>query len=157
MKIHELITEGLDVDVPNEEWLDDAREYAIARSKRRNQFGVPFMGKTTAYTTSDHPVPVAILKNLPGMRAEQSHVRHDDLRAITKIMQDTGKLPLTDRGKEYAPFINVAYNGEAWVNEGNHRIMAAAALGWKDLPVQITYFDGGERIKGPMYPGDIGL
>ena len=156
MKIHELITEGLDVDVPNEEWLDDAREYA--RGKARNRFGVPFMGKTTAYTTSDHPVPVAILKNLPGMRAEQSHVRHDDLRAITKIMQDTGKLPLTDRGKEYAPFINVAYNGEAWVNEGNHRIMAAAALGWKDLPVQIKYFDGGERIKdGPMYPGDIGL
>ena len=156
MKIHELITEGLDVDVPNEEWLDDAREYA--RGKARNQFGVPFMGKTTAYTTSDHLVPVAILKNLPGMRAEQSHVRHDDLRAITKIMQDTGKLPLTDRGKEYAPFINVAYNGEAWVNEGNHRIMAAAALGFKDLPVQIKYFDGGERIKdGPMYPERIGL
>ena len=64
MRIHELITEGLDVDVPNEEWLDDAREYA--RGKARNQFGVPFMGKTTAYTTSDYPVPVAILKNLPG-------------------------------------------------------------------------------------------
>jgi hypothetical protein len=36
--------------------------------------------------------------------------------------------------------------------------MAAAALGWKDLPVQIRYFDGGERVKsGVMYPGRIGL
>jgi GNAT superfamily N-acetyltransferase len=63
-----------------------------------------------------------------------------------------------DNGKEYAPFVNVAWNGEAWVNDGNHRIMAAAALGWKDLPVQISYFDGGERIKsGAMYPERIGL
>jgi hypothetical protein len=116
------------------------------------------MGKITAYTTDDHRVPVAILKHLPGMRSEQSNVRSDDLTAIVKLMKDTGKLPLTDRGIEYAPFINVAHNGEAWVNEGNHRIMAAAALGWKDMPVQIKYFDGGEQIKdGAMYPGNIGL
>jgi hypothetical protein len=91
------------------------------------------------------------------MRGEQQNVRQDDLKAIMKIMKDTGKLPL-DRGQEYAPFVNVAWNGEAWVNEGNHRIMAAAALGWKDLPVQISYFDGGERVEsGAMYPGKIGL
>jgi hypothetical protein len=150
------VAEALDVDVPNQGWLDDARQYA--RSKGRNQFGVPFMGKITAYTTDDHRVPVAILKHLPGMRSEQSNVRSDDLTAIVKLMKDTGKLPLTDRGIEYAPFINVAHNGEAWVNEGNHRIMAAAALGWKDMPVQIKYFDGGEQIKdGAMYPGNIGL
>jgi hypothetical protein len=92
------------------------------------------------------------------MRGEQQNVRQQDLEAIIKIMKDTGKLPTMDNGKEYAPFINVAWNGEAWVNDGNHRIMAAAALGWKDLPVQISYFDGGERIKsGAMYPERIGL
>jgi hypothetical protein len=52
----------------------------------------------------------------------------------------------------------VAYNGEAWVNEGNHRIMAAAKLGWSELPVEIKYFDGGEWIEdGPLYPPKIGL
>jgi hypothetical protein len=52
----------------------------------------------------------------------------------------------------------VAYNGEAWVNEGNHRIMAAYRLNWPDMPVEIRYFDGGERIEsGPMAPGKIGL
>lgn len=45
-----------------------------------------------------------------------------------------------------------------WVNEGNHRIMAAYRLNWQDMPIEIRYFDGGERIKdGPMYPGKIGL
>lgn len=151
------ITEAqLSVDVPNEQWLQDKQEYA--QSKKRNAYGVPYMGTTTAYTTKDFRVPVAILKTLPGMRGEQSRVRQDDLQAIMQIMQDTGQLPLGRDGTEYAPFVNVAYNGEAWVNDGNHRIMAADRLGWKDLPVQISYFDGGERVEsGAMWPGRIGL
>ena len=157
MRATEFITEGtLSVDVPNEDWLQDKIDYA--KSKGRNSFGVPYMGSTTPYTSQNQRVPVDILRQLPGMRGEQKNVRKDDLQAIVKIMKDTGKLPTMDNGKEYAPFINVAWNGEAWVNEGNHRIMAATALGWKDLPVQISYFDGGERIEsGPMYPGKIGL
>ena len=160
MRAHEFtktgVKEGLEVDVPNENWLQDKIDYA--QSKGRNRYGVPYMGTTTAYISQNQRVPVDILKRLPGMRGEQQNVRQQDLEAIIKIMKDTGKLPTMDNGKEYAPFINVAWNGEAWVNDGNHRIMAAAALGFKDLPVQISYFDGGERIKsGAMYPGRIGL
>jgi hypothetical protein len=115
------------------------------------------MGKGTAYARNIQ-LPVSILKRLPGMSDEQNNVRRDDLRAIMKIMKDTGKLPLTRSGEEYKPFINVAYNGEAWVNEGNHRIMAAAALGWDSLPVELRYYDGGERIEhGTLYPPKIGL
>lgn len=153
--IQNVLLENLEVDVPNEDWLDDAIQYA--KKKGRNQFGVPYGDKTTAYTTTDVRVPVSILEKLPGMRGEQTNVRPNDLKAIIKIMKDTNKLPLDSRGNEYAPFINVFYNGEAWVNEGNHRIMAAAQLGWHDIPVQIKYFDGGERVKGPMYPRNIGL
>ena len=41
---------------------------------------------------------------------------------------------------------------------GNHRIMAAAELGWRELPVEIKYFDGGERIEsGPLHPSKIKL
>jgi hypothetical protein len=150
------VHENFYVDVPNEEWLQDKIDYA--KSKPRNSYGVPYLGSTTAYVKNNVRVPIEILKQLPGMRGEQKNVRKDDLFAIMKIMKDTDKLPLTDSGEEYAPFVNVAYNGEAWVNEGNHRIMAAAALGWKDLPVQISYFDGGERIKyGALYPSKIGL
>ena len=150
------INEELRVDVPNEEWLNDAIAYAKQKSPDRN--GLPYMGKTTA-TVRKVQVPVSLLKQIPGMRNEQQNVRQADLAAIMKIMNDTGKLPLhAHTSEEYKPFINVAYDGSAWVNEGNHRIMAAAALGWKELPVQISYFDGGERVEsGPMYPGKIGL
>jgi len=150
------INEGLRVDVPNEEWLQDAIDYA--KSKSPDRYGLPYMGKTTA-TVRNVDVPLRILRRIPGMRQEQSKIRHHDLAAIRKIMSTTGKLPLHGHtGEEYKPFINIAYDGSAWVNEGNHRIMAAAELGWESLPVEISYFDGGERIKdGPMYPGRIGL
>ena len=150
------LDEGLRVDVPNEEWLQDAIDYAKQKSPDRN--GLPYMGKTTA-TVRSVDVPVDILKRIPGMRREQQNVRQADLAAIIKIMSDTGKLPLgSHTGEEYKPFINVAYDGSAWVNEGNHRIMAAAKLGWKTLPVEISYFDGGERVEsGAMYPPKIGL
>ena len=157
MRATEFITEStLQVDVPNEEWLQDAIDYAKQKSPDRN--GLPYMGKTTA-TASRVDVPIDILRRIPGMRREQSNIRPDDLAAIIKIMDTSGKLPLHGHtGEEYKPFINVAYDGSAWVNEGNHRIMAAAKLGWTTLPIEISYFDGGERIKsGPMYPPKIGL
>jgi len=143
-------------DVPNESWLKGKIDYA--KSKGRDSYGVPYMNATTAYVRPDVRIPVDILKGLPGMRGEQKNVRQGDLKAIMKIMRDTGKLPLGRDGEEYAPFVLVAHNGEAWVSEGNHRIMAAAALGWDSLPVELKYFDGGERIEsGALYPGKIGL
>ena len=150
------LEENLSVDVPNEEWLQSAIDYAIQKSPDRN--GLPYMGKTTA-TVRNVEIPIRILKRIPGMRREQSNVRHRDLAAIRKIMHTTGKLPLhAHTQEEYKPFINVAYDGSAWVNEGNHRIMAAYELGWPSLPVEISYFDGGERVEsGVMYPSKIGL
>ena len=156
MKINEIVVESsvtLSSDIPNEEWLEDAVSYAIKKGK--NEFGVPYMGKWTGNFVGGLPkIPVSILKRLKGMRGEQENVRHADLAAIKKIMQDTGKLPLVN-GKEYAPFVMVAWDGSAWVNEGNHRIMAAAELGWDSLPVEIRYFDGGERMSGPLEPKKI--
>jgi hypothetical protein len=147
---------SLVIDVPNDDWLKSKVNYAIQRG--RDRWGVPYMGSTTGYIRGTIRVPVDVLKDLSGMRNEQQNVRKDDLAAIKKIMKGTGKLPTDDDGDEYAPFVMVAHNGEAWVNEGNHRIMAAVQLGWKDLPVEIRYFDGGERVKtGPLYPPKIGL
>ena len=159
MRVREFIKESqLRIDVPNENWLQD--KIAYARKKGRDRFGAPYFGATTAYIPNGENVnvPVNLLKKLPGMRQEQQNVRQKDLDAIMQIMKDTGKLPLNNRGQEYVPFIVVAYNGEAWVNEGNHRIMAAARLGWNSLPIELKYYDGGERIKsGPLYPGKLGL
>lgn len=153
------ITESLLItDVPNEDWL----EGKVERAKERgyDSYNSPYFGTTTAYVRqpSHVNIPVDILKRIPGARQEQQKVRHNDLEAIMKIMDETGKLPLGDNGKEYLPFIGVAWNGEARVLEGNHRIMAAAKLGWTSLPIELKYFDGGERVKsGILYPEKIGL
>jgi hypothetical protein len=154
------VTEGtLSVDVPNEAWLQDKIDYA--RSKGRNSFGVPYMGSTTASVRGAPPrVRVMRLASLPGMRGEQTNVRRNDLKWLMDYMEKTGKLPPmgSSPDQEYLPYIMVAYNGEAWVNEGNHRIMAAYRLNWQDMPIEIRYFDGGERIEsGAMAPGKIGL
>jgi hypothetical protein len=148
----------LDVDVKNESWLQEKIDYA--KSKGRNSYGVPYFGSTTASVRGTPPkVRVMRLASLPGMRNEQTNVRKNDLKWLMDYMEKTGKLPPSHNpDKEYLPYIMVAYNGEAWVNEGNHRIMAAYRLNWQTMPIEIRYFDGGERIQsGPMYPGKIGL
>jgi len=160
MRAQEFIIEGqLSVDVPNEDWLQDKIDYA--KSKGRNSFGVPYMGSTTAHVRGKPPrVRVMRLASLPGMRNEQMNVRRDDLKWLMDYMDTYKKLPPmgSSPDAEYLPYIAVAYNGEAWVNEGNHRIMAAYRLNWPDMPIEIRYFDGGERIEsGAMAPGKIGL
>lgn len=159
MRFREFITEGkLSVDVPNEAWLQDKINYA--KSKGRNSYGVPYFGSTTASVRGTPPrVRVMRLASLPGMRNEQTNVRKSDLNSLMAYMDKNKKLPPGNNpNEEYLPYIMVAYNGEAWVNEGNHRIMAAYRLNWQDMPIEIRYFDGGERVEsGPMYPGKIGL
>jgi len=164
MKLRELletiVTEStLSVDVPTEEWLQDKIDYA--KKKGRNEYGVPYMGSTTASVRGTPPkVRVVRLHSLRGMRREQTNVRYNDLKWLMDYMDKNKKLPPmgSSPDSEYLPYIMVAYNGEAWVNEGNHRIMAAYRLGWDTMPIEIRYFDGGERVEdGPMYPGKIGL
>lgn len=143
-------------DIPNENWLNDKIEYALSQGRSAN--GVPCMSAITGYYAGHIEVATNILAGLKGQKAEQSTVRLGDLAAIKTIMETTGSLPLLPSGEPYAPYIEVAHNGEAWVSEGNHRIMAAAALGWEMLPVEIRYFDGGQRIEsGPLFPEKIAL
>jgi hypothetical protein len=154
------LTEGtLSVDVPNEDWLQDKIDYA--KSKGRNSYGVPYFGSTTAYVRGTPPqVRVMRLASLQGMKSEQLNVRKNDLKWLMDYMETNKKLPpkSSNSDEEYLPYIMVAYNGEAWVNEGNHRIMAAYRLNWQTMPIELRYFDGGERVKsGDMYPEKIGL
>ena len=146
-------TPVLNVDVPNEDWLNSQIDYAA--SKGRNRFGVPYMEKITAYFKEGVMIPLDVLKLIPGQRDEQSNARAHDLKAITEIMESTGKLPPMSNGQEYLPFIQVAHNGECWVNEGNHRIMAATNLGWKSLPIEIRYYEGAERKDSILSPSKV--
>lgn len=145
----------LHVDVPNEEWLQGKID--TAKKRGRNRFGAPHFGNHTSYFEGE-PLRISldILSKLRGTMGEQQNVRVESLKYIKDTMKKTGKMPTDGKGIENLPFIGVAYDGVPWVWEGNHRIMAAKDLGFKDLPVEIMYFDGGERIEsGPLYPKKI--
>ena len=140
-------------DIPNESWLKGKVDYAVQAP--RSRFGVPKMGSTTGYFSAPVMIPVRWAKEVKGERAEQSNVRQHDLDAIRRIIRDTGKFPLMNSGKEYVPYIEIGYDGVPWVNEGNHRIMAAAAEGLDYIPVELRYFDGGQRLSGKWSPDNL--
>jgi hypothetical protein len=140
-------------DIPNESWLQGKVDYAI-RSPR-NQFGVPKMSSVTGSFKAPVMVPTRWLTDAKGQRGEEKNVRQKDLDAIRKIIRETGKFPLNEDGTEYVPYIEIGYDGKPWVSEGNHRIMAAIAEGMDYIPVELRYFDGGQRRAGVWGPGNI--
>jgi hypothetical protein len=134
----------LSEDIPNESWLQGKIDYA--ERKGRNQWGVPHMSTVTGYFDKPVEVSLRVLSRLKGERDEQNNVREESLDYIRKNWDEVSQQP---------PYIEVAYNGEAWVSEGNHRIMVAAEKGLESLPVEIRYFDGGQRRNGPLSPSRI--
>jgi hypothetical protein len=150
----------LDVDNPGGNWLKENREYSESRGYMPS--GAPkSFGKVTAVwrkpkSNEIAPVylPVSMLAQLPGVMSEQGNVRSKDLDWLVDHMGKTGKLPKID-DREYKPFITVDHRGMPFVSEGNHRIMAAAKLGWDYLPVEVRYFNGAENVDGPLHPDRI--
>ena len=131
-------------DIPNERWLKGKVDYAI--EKGRNRYGVPHMSTITGSFDKPVEIPLSVLTKLKGEADEQNNVRQKSLEYIRNNWDEVSKSP---------PYIEVAYNGEAYVSEGNHRIMVAAEKGLKSLPVEIRYFDGGQRNDGPLKPSKI--
>jgi hypothetical protein len=154
----EALTDIFKSDIPKESWLKDKVDYA--KSQGKDSYGHNYLGTDTGNFKLDSPtimLPVSELKKLKGRRGEQENIREDSLNSLLDHMGKTGKLPMTNNPpEEYAPFITVDYKGVPTVSEGNHRIMAADALGWSEIPVQIRYFDGGERkAQGIFKPENI--
>jgi hypothetical protein len=148
---------------PGGEWLQDQinrnKEEGLKDSGAYKRFG-PVTGSFTsrenvANTTRNVLLPVSVLKNMRGINDEQNNVRQKDLDSIVEYMSEKGKLPPFKGGKDeehYAPFVNVDFRGIPFINEGNHRIMAAEKLGYKYLPVQVSYYSGGEDVDGILSP-----
>lgn len=129
-------------DIPNEEWLSQKLGYALEDG--RNQFGVlKTFGPITGSFNRILHLPVSELLGVPGERNEQTNVRPGSLNYIKENFAEVAKIPV---------YVEVDPLGAPWVNEGNHRIMAAADFNVKYLPVQVRYFSGGERNAGAFSP-----
>lgn len=134
-------------DIPCEAWLAERIEEAVTAG--RNRWGVPAMQRITAYYREPVSLPIPMLVDLRGQRDEQGQRR--DAKRIAELVASYRTHGVRE-DREDVPYIEVAYNGEAWVREGNHRIMAAHEAGMATLSVQIRYFDGGQRSPGPLAP-----
>lgn len=146
----------LKTDNPGGEWLQHKREDTESAGRRPSgRYNV--MGSTTGWYNREAFLPVKLLAQIPGTNNEQSNVRQDDLDWLVDFMGKNGKLPDADwhEFNEYAPQVVIGQDGVPYVNEGNHRIMAAAKLGFSGLPVEIKYFNGGEQVKGKLHPDQI--
>lgn len=151
-----LMDPHLSVDNPAGRWLEAKR--AEVEADGLNQFGTPArFGSITGSFDRYVLLPVALLKTFRGLRNEERRVRYADLQWLVECGKETGRFPVVDpsSGETYNPFIQVDKDGTPWINEGNHRVMAAAALGWDYVPVQVRYFTGGERVPGALAPAKV--
>jgi hypothetical protein len=141
-------------DNPGGEWLQNKKEDSLDAGL--NQFRVPRrFGSVTGTLNRNVLVSVDKLARVKGMRGEQmaENIRPKSLDYLTKQMSETGRLPESSvKGEDYVPFLNIYQDGTPYVNEGNHRIMVAKQLGWKYIPIQISWFNGAEQAGGLFSP-----
>jgi hypothetical protein len=153
----------LRTDNPGGGWLRGKREQS--KEDGVDKYGVPErFGSVTASFRREGVrerevlLPVSVLAKLQGMRAEQQNVRSDSIKWLTNYMSKNNKLPAFRPEQEpehYAPFLNIYQDGTPYVNEGNHRIMVAKELGWKYIPVEVSFFNGAELEDGVLSPEKI--
>lgn len=161
MRVIELLAERsdsgaltLELDNPGGDWLKRKQKENEEDGKGPNGYPHRF-GPVTAVWSRRILVPVEVLARVKGARDEQANVRDDSLSYLVKYMSDHDELPKAEHSGQYPPFITVWQDGTPWVNEGNHRIMAAKKLGWKYLPIELRYFSGGEAADGPLSPSKL--
>lgn len=121
----------------------------------RNAFGAPQCASRTAWFSGVVRIPMDALgpEVVRGRGGDLRGVERDIIAPLRATMAETGRFPQTPDGvAEGALSIDVVYDGSAWAASGDYRLGVARELGWRWVPVQITYFDGGERHAGALRP-----
>ncbi len=152
-----LLKQGYDykIDNPGGAWLINKQREAFT-NYRPNEEGMAAKGLTGSITgllrakKSDKPVvlPLSMLANLPGVNNEHAKDTSAKLDGVFKDLK-------RDRRIKNPLLIGVNQKGEAYVMDGNNRLKAAKTLGIKELPVEIQYRNGAEKVDGPFHPDNI--
>lgn len=141
--LQKLRSTGADValDNPQGNWLKEEQE----KAERLADEGSTYFGSPTL-TVRNLELQTSFVAGLPGLNDEHLRINKYDPR-VTELKESIQENGFRD---EEPIFINVRYDGQAYINEGNHRILAAQRAGMKNVPVEIVYFAGGEDFAGPM-------
>lgn len=149
MRSYEFIAETLTSKVSNPGGVWLAAKQEDCRDSGVTAFGAPkYFGPVTAHFSDYVLIKTADVSAVSGLRGEQSSVNEETLHYLIDYMKKSNKFPLANDGHQYFPFMMVDYTGRPWVSEGNHRIMAAHALNWEYIPVEVKFFSGGEEHAG---------
>ena len=144
----------LRIDNPGGKWLQGMRDHSTEDGL--NQWGSPSrFGTVTGYWDRRVLVPVSVVSKLKGINGEHYRTRQDSLDGLVDYMGKNKRFPAAfkdEPDKQYFPFIMVYQDGTPYINEGNHRVKAAKALGWEYIPIELRYFNGGEGEAGPLAP-----
>lgn len=120
---------GFHQDNPGGEWLQYEREKA--------QKG--YLGSVTGSFKDIFLLPTKMLINLKGKHGEKRKLSSERVQTLLQSIKKYGiHEPI---------FINVEYDGTAVISEGNRRTLIAKTLGLKEVPVEVRYYSGGERVK----------
>jgi hypothetical protein len=121
---------SISTDNPGGDWLENEQR----RAANRKAEGSTYMGALTANVRNINLDPVMLVR-IPGMMGEHQRIFTEDERVneLAKAMKK--------EGYQGSPvFINVDYEGDAFINEGNHRVRAALQAGLDTIPVEISYY-----------------
>jgi len=125
-------------DRGNVDWLLDKQKYSGPKG---------LSGADTAWAR-EVDIPTELLAKMPGARGEVRGPGDPQYDALMKIVQEEGWKPDP---------ISVAINhrGEPFIYEGNTRAAVAKALGIEDIPGDIHWMNGAEKVDNEFSPEKI--
>ena len=147
----EYITENDDLryDNPGGDWLKGKQTDAEASYSRYK--GIT--GSTTAYTRNRTvKLKVDAIKHLPGARGEEAWRDHSS--KMDDLEKEVGH-PSNFNSEQNPIMLAVNHRGEAFVQEGNHRLAYAAKHKIPHIHAEVRYYNGGEEADGPMHPSKL--
>ncbi|MCP4493229.1 MAG: ParB N-terminal domain-containing protein [Gammaproteobacteria bacterium] len=128
---------------PGGDWLSFEQKKAKKNDKEE---GLRHGSVTLAVREVELPIDDVLA--IKGMEGEHKRIKasNEKVWKYAKNMKENGFDP------KKAVFINVGYDGTTLINEGNHRVRAAKEAGLKTIPVEISYYAGGELAEGQLSP-----
>jgi hypothetical protein len=84
-------------------------------------------------------IPLGAVTALRGMMGENPHHDHYDASTTAAERWEELRQSIAEGGIQKPIFLNVDYNKDPLVNEGNHRLEAARELELATVPVEIAY------------------
>lgn len=141
---------GYSVSNPGGSWLE-RKQRAAEESMESSPRDKGLSGATTAHAGMDVPMylPVSELRQLRGRNDEQPRPGNGKYDALERSVRARGYT------NENPVFVMVNHKGQAYLNEGNHRVAVASAHNVERVKAWVYWQNGGEEVQGAWSPANV--